>query len=128
MTVGVCDCRVSVLMAMLSDHRFGVNMVMVAVVVPVPVLMGFLRVDMGVRMLFGDGEIRSGKHDPQCGQEGAGYRIAEHDPGKQDADKRRRGVINACSGRAQYSLGCDVKEDTQSVGNEAQKQRRQYVS
>ena len=41
MAVGVRDCRVCMLMTVLADHRFGVEMVMMAVIMAMPVLMGF---------------------------------------------------------------------------------------
>jgi hypothetical protein len=119
MTVGVGDCRVCVLVAVLADNRFGVEMVMVAVVMAVPMFMGFLDMDMWMGMFFGDSEIRSGEHDRQCSQEGTGDRVAEHDPGNQDADKGSCGVINTGSCCAEFPLGCDIEEDAEAIGNEA---------
>ena len=106
---------------------FDAVMLVMSVVMTVTVFMGFLHVDMRMLMFLRDCEISSDEHDGQSGEEGTGYRIPKHDPGNQNTNERRSCVIDTRSCCSKFSLGSDIKEDTETVGDKAQKQRQQYV-
>lgn len=125
--VGVLQGFVGMHVAVLSGDFKIMVMIVMPVIVPVPVLMSSFHVDMEMLMFLGDRQISSRSHDRQSYEKRTRYGVAERDPGDQNADERRGGVIDARPCRAELSLGFNIEEDAEPVGNKAQKQGDQDI-
>ena len=76
----VLCCFMGMLMAVLPFDFVAVAMSVMPAVVAVPVLVGFLRMDMEVLMLLCDCKIGSDNHDDQRDQERIRQGVPEHYP------------------------------------------------